>query len=109
MIVIFTFSNQPVLPGFEVVWQDVVFKKLAHFSVFAVLFLTWWWPLRVIERKNQLKLSYKWWLALLICLIFACSDEWHQSFIAGRTSRIYDVGIDFLGSVTACLFVYRVI
>ena len=33
------------------------------------------------------------------------SDEFHQRFVAGRTSRITDIGIDTLGVITGAILV----
>ena len=41
--------------------------------------------------------------AILTGMIYAMSDEFHQKFIAGRTSRITDVGIDTLGVITGTI------
>ena len=41
--------------------------------------------------------------AILTGMIYAMSDEFHQKFIAGRTSRITDVGIDTLGIITGTI------
>jgi len=35
--------------------------------------------------------------ALLFCFLYACSDEWHQSFVPGRAGRFTDVLIDSAG------------
>jgi len=32
-------------------------------------------------------------------LLFALSDEFHQSFVPGRSARLFDVGIDMLGAM----------
>jgi VanZ family protein len=40
-------------------------------------------------------------LALLSTLALASWDEWHQSFLPGRTSSIFDVGIDLSGAIVA--------
>jgi VanZ family protein len=42
-------------------------------------------------------------LALVSTLALASWDEWHQSFIPGRTSTPVDVGIDFSGAIMAHL------
>ena len=41
--------------------------------------------------------------AILTGMLYAMSDEFHQKFIAGRTSRITDVGIDTLGVITGTI------
>lgn len=38
-----------------------------------------------------------WFLPLLICLCYATSDEFHQSFIPNRTASFRDVVYDFIG------------
>lgn len=48
-------------------------------------------------------------LALVSTLMLASWDEWHQSFLPGRTSKISDVGIDFSGAVVAHLVLLLVL
>lgn len=36
---------------------------------------------------------------MLICLLYAVTDEFHQTFVPGRTSLVSDVLIDFTGSL----------
>ncbi len=38
-------------------------------------------------------------LAFALALIYAASDEYHQSFVPGRGARITDVGIDSIGAL----------
>jgi VanZ family protein len=40
-------------------------------------------------------------LAVVSTLALASWDEWHQSLLPGRTSSIFDVGIDLSGAVAA--------
>jgi VanZ family protein len=40
-------------------------------------------------------------LALVCTLALASWDEWHQSLLPGRTSSVFDVGIDLSGAITA--------
>lgn len=44
--------------------------------------------------------------AIIIGYLYALSDEFHQSFVAGRTSRFRDTLIDLLGILIG-LFVLR--
>lgn len=37
--------------------------------------------------------------ALALCILYACSDEWHQTFVAGRSGRASDVLVDTIGSL----------
>jgi VanZ family protein len=44
-------------------------------------------------------------LSISICLIFACLDEFYQSFIPFRSSGLFDVLIDFSGANTSIFFI----
>ena len=43
--------------------------------------------------------------SILTGMFYAMSDEFHQRFVAGRTSRITDIGIDTLGVITGAILV----
>ena len=40
----------------------------------------------------------KWKLIWLLAILYAASDEFHQSFVAGRGATVMDVGIDSIGA-----------
>jgi VanZ family protein len=46
--------------------------------------------------------------ALACTLIVAASDEWHQTFIPGRTGRVQDVFLDMAGACTLQLLFWLV-
>ena len=52
--------------------------------------------------KNNKKIYI---FAILTGMLYAMSDEFHQRFVAGRTSRITDIGIDTLGVITGTILV----
>lgn len=39
---------------------------------------------------------------VLFCLVYGVSDEFHQSFVPGRSVSIFDVGADFAGALLGC-------
>lgn len=43
--------------------------------------------------------------ALLICLVYACSDELHQTFVDGRSGEVRDVCIDMGGALISLLLI----
>lgn len=43
------------------------------------------------------------WLALAVAVGYASIDEWHQSFVVGRTSDIRDIGRDTIGALAVIL------
>ena len=76
-------------------------RKLAHFSAYLVLGVLVYNLLLCYFNSKKSILS-----ALLICLLYAISDEIHQLFVPGRAGQIRDVLIDFSGILTGALMLY---
>jgi len=101
-IVIFIFSSQQQLPGFDISLLDFLFKKLAHIFVYAMLYyLLFIAYLKTNPNKKISKRHYLW--PLLIALIYALSDELHQSMVKGRYASTRDIAYDFLGMMSVLL------
>jgi VanZ family protein len=94
---IFYFSAQSY-DGAELAWWEVFARKLGHFTGYLVLALAWAWALEALVDRPRL------WAAA-ISFAYACSDEYHQTFVDGRTGKVLDVGIDTLGIAAALLLV----
>lgn len=77
-------------------------RKTAHFTEYFLLGLTLSFPLYIYQLKGKMLFT----VSSLACIIFACSDEFHQAFIAGRSQELRDVCIDSLGSLTGILLFY---
>ncbi|MFH1367332.1 MAG: VanZ family protein [Patescibacteria group bacterium] len=94
---IFYFSSLPNLKsGFEETW-DFIFRKAAHILEYAILSIL---MLRVgLRREKTERRSKVYFLALVFAILYALSDEYHQSFVAGREMALRDVLIDSLGIV----------
>lgn len=88
--VIFWFSHIPDLSsGLK---QDFVLRKIAHAAEYAILaFLYWRLIKRLITEKYAVAVSSA------TALIYALSDEYHQSFVRGRSGNLRDVFIDGTG------------
>lgn len=95
MVLIFWLSAQPDLDSGLGVW-DTILRKLAHAAVYGSLALLWWWTLRP-PLRNPLP------VAAAISLLYAISDEYHQSFVEGRAGTVLDVCIDLVGIVIAVI------
>lgn len=83
MVIIFFFSSQPSneLPDFD--WADTIVKKIGHVIGYAILARSYWYAFRMREDKR--------WLAWLLAVLYALTDEVHQSFVPGRYPSILDV------------------
>jgi VanZ family protein len=89
MALIFVLSAQPDLDS-GLGTLDLVLRKLAHAAEYALLTLAWAWALRPVTR-----LSIP--LAAVIALLYAVTDEYHQTFVAGRSGVATDVLVDAIG------------
>lgn len=94
---IFFFSHQPaetldlsLFPG-----ED----KLCHLLAYASLALAMVWCFGTSERRSPMKTAC---LALLVCLGYAVSDEFHQSFVPGREVSALDLVADLFGALLVC-------
>jgi VanZ family protein len=76
-------------------------RKAAHFTEYAVLaFLA----RRAFITSAHAFIQRHWFqLGLLLVVIYALLDEYHQSFVPSRTSSIYDSAIDVAGGLTVLL------
>ena len=127
MFVIFSFSNQPALESSNlsdglinntiikvyeffngkvdtVKREEILSKysypvrKLAHFTEYFILgFLVLIFLMDYIHTPKVII------YCVLICFIYACTDEFHQYFVDGRYCSFLDVIIDTIGSLTSSL------
>ena len=93
MGLIFFLSAQPDLSTGLGFW-DLVLRKLAHMTAFGLLTLLWWRALPGPARRAG-------YIAAAISLLYAVSDEYHQSFVEGRHASVVDWGIDTAGAALA--------
>ena len=90
----------PIIPINDTsIW---IVRKLAHFSEYAILgilyvcfFKTFHFRLRSVMMAS-----------MLLVFIYACTDEFHQLFVAGRSGQFKDVLIDTAGGTTGILLLY---
>ena len=74
-------------------------RKVAHATEYFILIILILLTLKSIGMDNK-KIFL---MSLLLCFLYACSDEFHQSFISGRTAQFSDSLIDLLGGVIGCM------
>lgn len=88
-------------------WHHIA-RKLGHFFGYGILslllFRAWQATLRVDGAPRW---SWRWaQVALLMTVIVASLDEWHQTFIPSRTGTWRDVVLDSSAALTAQLLLY---
>ncbi len=86
-------TNKTVDKDYYLDRLDYPVRKLAHFSEYAILgFL-------VIQFSLSFNMLYAGSFSILLCFLYAMSDEFHQLFITGRSGQFTDVLIDTLGAI----------
>ena len=83
-LVIFALSSIPHLGTGLGVW-DTILRKLAHTAEYAVLGAL---LVRAVHRPR---------VAFVLGVLYAASDELHQTFVPGRHGSLVDVAIDSVG------------
>ncbi len=80
---------------------EFALRKTAHFCEYALLgFLLAAALLAQGGRPRRMA------LAPLAGLAYAAADEWHQSFVPGRSPGVRDVAIDFCGVLAGAVFLW---
>ena len=74
-------------------------RKLGHVTEYFILGILLF---RAFRCGSKELLSWRWALySILVVVLYAASDEFHQSFVSTRTASLFDVGIDTLGGILA--------
>lgn len=74
-----------------------VFRKGAHFSIYALLGFLIYLLLNSYAVRRALMLSP------VLTALYAASDEIHQMFVSGRAGQLGDIMIDFLGALCGAI------
>ena len=105
MSLIFYLSSLSGLPNFQTF--DIAVKKGAHLTVYAILYLL---LLRAFHssRPEGGRPSFRTCiLAAAVAVLYAISDEVHQSFVPFRNATAQDVAIDSAGILLVSLLIWK--
>ena len=93
-----------ILPNtkFDEDYVHLLIRKGAHFSVYLILGILTSNALCISDVPLKKQILY----ALTISILYAASDEFHQSFVPGRGPSIIDVGVDTGGAIVG-IFIYQ--
>lgn len=104
MAVIFAFSSTPSddLPSYG--FWDTLVKKGGHMTGYGLLALAFWFGL---NQPRDAAISRHYVIAWFVAVLYAVSDEIHQSFVPGRHPSPLDVLVfDAGGAALALVFLY---
>lgn len=82
-------------------------RKAAHFAEYAFLAFLWYRGLRGGGRGRYAGHPGALAAAFLICVLYAATDETHQSYVPNRTGSPLDVLLDSSGAASACILLDR--
>ena len=101
MLAIFFLSAQPG-SGEPMGSVEKILRKAGHVIGYAMLAATYWQAYG-FQQKHR-------WLAWILAVLYAMTDEYHQSFVPGRHSAIFDVLVyDNLGALAGLWLLGRAI
>jgi VanZ family protein len=88
---------EKVIPGTKVITGELnhIVRKNAHFLAYLILGILTMTAL----RNSGAGISKSFLLAMLVCVLYAASDEIHQLFVPGRGCQFTDVLIDSAGAL----------
>jgi len=100
MLIIFLFSSQTkgTLPDFGK--ADFGVKKTSHALIYALLAVAMVWGVRGSERVSWQPVA----IAFGLTVLYALTDEYHQTFVTGRDGKLFDVGVDAVGATIGLAF-----
>jgi VanZ family protein len=111
MIVIFAFSHQAYSGAITEEYlhdANIPIRKLAHMAEFGILYFLYLRTIGESRLSGKISLRGASLLAFVLTVAYASLDEWHQSFVPGRSSCLRDVMVDSFGALIAlvgCRFV----
>lgn len=96
MLLIFWLSSSPDAQGVGGLLDFLPFSdKFAHAGVFGILAILLYFS------------GFGFWKAVLVTMFYGATDEFHQYFVDGRVTDIFDWLTDGMGAVLAVLIVRR--
>ena len=82
---------------------DFIARKSAHLMEYFVLACL---AYRAFQGNREKIFEGHLLMCFFFVLIFAAADEWHQTFVFGRTGTPFDVFIDSAGALAGYLFIF---
>jgi len=105
MGLIFWASSFHTLRASPINWQDLIIRKTAHFLEYTILFFLFF---RGFKNTTKLTQSRALLFSFIFSVLYAISDEFHQTLVDGRSGMVRDVFIDGTGSFFGWLAMIKI-
>lgn len=107
-ILLDTFANgKQMLPHEKLAQIEILqpfVRKGAHFSIYMLLGIL----LMSCAQTFKWCTEYKFDASVMFAFLYACTDELHQKFIAGRSGQFTDVCLDTVGATVGILIILAI-
>lgn len=90
-----TINTDTFVEQFQLKNPSIFIRKNAHAIEFLILAILFAAVLRSFGMSIRKSIIY----VLFFVLFFAVTDEFHQIFVPGRNSNVFDIVIDFIGGL----------
>ena len=91
-----------LIPGIsseEAAWIHTFIRKAGHVTEYFILGLL---AFRALRGGSTASWNWRWsFFSLIVVMLWAAIDEFHQSFVPTRSASPVDVGIDITGGILA--------
>ncbi|MBC7473133.1 MAG: VanZ family protein, partial [Candidatus Sericytochromatia bacterium] len=84
-----------------------IIRKTAHITEYGLLTMSYFYGLTKTILKEE-KFSSSYIFSLILAVLYASSDEFHQTFIAGRVGTYKDVLIDSIGMIISYFILSKI-
>ena len=80
----------------------IIIRKLAHVTEYLIL------GILMINCLKDYKINKLYLVSIILCILYSVTDEFHQTFIKGRSGELRDILIDTIGILFG-LLIYKCI
>ena len=101
---IFAASTIQVIKAPAIDLRDFIIKKSFHFVEYFILFL---FTFRALKNTTHLSIKKIYFYSILFIIIYAATDELHQTLVPTREGKLRDVIIDTFGGSFAALILWK--
>jgi VanZ family protein len=99
----FTYENNIVTSQNPYAFIEFFLRKLAHATEYGLLTILWINTFSFSRFRSKKMI-----LSIILTFLYACSDEWHETFVPGRVGSLIDVFLpDSLGILLGLILFTR--
>jgi VanZ family protein len=80
--------------------EDYILRKIAHVVEYFIFTLLLWVAFKGSFKMNTVSLFI---FPVVLSILYAASDEFHQTFVPTRSGTVHDVLIDSIGVISFCI------